>query len=134
MPKPDWVYDRRERLGKQESKKKWKKRIAQHERERIEYGFSVYDWWSFDTYIAEVIALGARRFRKDGVGYPASYDDDPKEALDSWNKILKGVEKPLMAYAQDKFETFDIERSALLHKGAETALKLFAKNLGSFWD
>jgi hypothetical protein len=41
-----------------------------HTAQRATRGFSDWDWWSFDTYIAWVIANGLRKFRDDGIGYP----------------------------------------------------------------
>lgn len=122
---PPWVY---ELDGNRDSKKAVRKRIKKHEKQRIERGYSVFDWWSFDTYITRVLADAVRDFRKRGTGYPGHM------TVKEWNRLLKEIEDPLRAYSDNKFGDLRFAEGEALEAAAKEAMKLFAENLGSMWD
>lgn len=123
---PVWVYEKDD--SPTDSKKAVRKRIKKHEQQRIERGYSVFDWWSFDTYITRVLADAARDFRKHGHGYPGHM------TLKEWNRLLKEIEDPLRAYSDNKVGALSFAEGEALEAAAKEAMKLFAENLGSMWD
>jgi hypothetical protein len=102
-------------------------KLERHRTERAENGFSVFDWWSFDTYIAGVIANAVIKFRDEGVGYPANMD--PEE----WKNLCTEIAEPLLAWSDDKFD-LDFKEGEALYDRVKEAMHKFADNFGSFWD
>lgn len=95
-----------------------------HENDRVKRGFSDYDAWSFDTYIAVVIANYARWQRKNAPGYPSGISPE------KWDEILRTIEKGFLNYSNDKFTTKG-DRGEI--EDFDKAMKLFKKYFGSFW-
>lgn len=105
------------------------KRVFRHERERVNHGYSWYDWISFDTYVCQVIADACADFRLKGHGYPS----DLTEA--EWHEILYKIEVPLRWWAEEKFNNELDHRGELQkYKEAQAAMALFAEYLGAMWD
>lgn len=98
--------------------------IARHRDQRAERGWSDYDWWCGDTYLAHVIGSMALKYR-DGSGYPGNMTEE------EWHDILTRIAEPLLAYARRKFIGPDEDR---LYLEAKKALLLFAEHFGHFWD
>lgn len=63
-------------------------RKYRHPIERVLNGYSEYDWWSFDTYLADVIVSGCIRFRDHGMGYPGLLTEE--EWTRRLNIIIEG--------------------------------------------
>lgn len=103
------------------------KRVQRHNSERAEKGYSVFDWWSFDTFICGVIANACRDFRLKGVGYGNGYTEE------SWNEFLLGIEEPLRVWAESKFK-LSHEQELEAYEAAKAAMHRFADELGQFWD
>src|SRR4051794_38000959 len=55
---------------------------AKHALERASNGFSTYDWWNFDEYIAWVNVQALTKFRDESNGRPAGLTED------EWREIL----------------------------------------------
>lgn len=105
------------------------RRVVKHRRQRAYHGYSMQDWWTFDTYVTGLIANACRDFRTNGIGYPTGME--PAEWLD----ILERIEGPLRSYSEDKFSpTETYVSSKRRYDEARDAMRLFAEHLGSFWD
>lgn len=105
------------------------KRVFQHERERVNHGYSWHDWISFDTYICLVIADACRDFALHGMGHPCELTEE------EWHDVLCRIEAPLRWWAEDKFDNdLDHEAETLKYREAQAAMALFAEHLGSMWD
>lgn len=102
-------------------------RIEKHKAERAEYGYSWWDWISFDTFLAGVIANGVHDFRVNGHGRPGDMTD---EEWDSW---LESIETPLRKYAEDKFNLFG-EDEKNLYQAVQEAMHKVADRFGTLWD
>lgn len=96
---------------------------TQHEAERIKQGFSRYDFWSFDTYIAAVIANYAEYAMENGLGYPANVVNEHE-----YRQILEKIRVGFANYAEHKF---DLEYDDALFK---EAMDLFKEYFYDFWD
>lgn len=110
--------------------------IAQHEDERINNGFSVYDAWNGDNYLAWVI-IGICKSLKNGHGYPAALDD--RDGWDTWMSILDEMIDGFEAHNEEVWDIdADIEtnRAALAAQKVKVdrALELFGKYFTGLWD
>ena len=90
-----------------------------HIDQRMERGFSMYDGWAFDSYIAAVISNYCKWLRKN----------DPAVRVDSWNKDLKFIQKTMAAYANGDFMYANKTKWKEYHK----AMKLLTKHLPGMW-
>lgn len=118
-----WIYKKKPFTGSG-----WRKRrkdIRKHKKQRAQQGWSVYDFWGADHYIAAVVAGLAARFRDHGVGYPGRY------TAQDWAFILTAIEKPLVNYVM-KSETGDDTPQDFA--AADEAMHLFADHWMDFWD
>jgi hypothetical protein len=102
-------------------------KLERHRKERSEQGFSTFDWWSFDTYIAGVIGRAVLKFREDGMGYPGDMTEE------SWNAFCTEIAEPLIAYSDQKFDVTR-EDEFKLYEDAKEAMHKFSDRLGYFWD
>ena len=106
--------------------------------QRGQRGFSISDTWSFDGYLARVIAGGVAELRKREIGYPMSMypehlrdigaettPEDDEAAHKRWNEILDKIEAGFKAYADED----DIES-----EGFKEAMSLFAEHFPYLWD
>lgn len=124
MPGADrWIYNSKDR-----SYIKRRKQVRKHRKQRAVRGWSVFDFWNADSYLLDVIAEIADKFRVDGVGYPSNYTEA------EWHEILVKIAKPLHAYTNGEWDCFDNDVTMRLHKEATEALHLFADYFGNFWD
>lgn len=109
----------------------WKhvKRVWRHEAERVNHGYSWYDWISFDTFVCQVMADACRDFRLNGHGYPCGMTEE------EWHAILVKIEEPLRWWATEKFDNnLDHKGELQKYKEAQAAMALFAEHLGAMWD
>lgn len=103
------------------------KDLKAHQKERARYGFSHWDWWSFDTYITWVIANACIDFRDNGHGYV--YGNSEEEQSDFLNSIIE----PLLEYSENKFDV-TLKEEETLYNNAKEAMVKFSEHLGHFWD
>jgi len=101
-------------------------KLRRHKSERASQGYSVFDWWSFDTYITWVIGNAVLDF-KNAAGYIHGDTDEEN------NEFLDSIAKPLLEYSEKKFDVFG-DDALKLHEDASAALHKFADRLGWFWD
>ncbi len=101
-----------------------------HEGERVENGFSTYDWWNFNSYLNWVIIQGLEKFKKDGAGHPVY---GGVETMEDWREVL---DKMIAGFrAQERLT--NMTNTATLK--ADTAVweegsALFIKFYSSLWD
>lgn len=108
-------------LNKEKDNKRQKKWIKQ----RIKYGYSDRDIWSFDSFLAKVIAGGIREVADYG-GYPSEYEDNPNRWKDELNFIADQFE--WYARHQFSFQEFK-EKEDDFHK----AWIMLEENFGGLW-
>jgi hypothetical protein len=101
--------------------------LSVHRAERATNGFSKYDWWSFDTYLAWVIAGGLKKFRTEGHGYPADVTEQ------EWNILLDVMIEGFEGWLE-KFETKTLDEEEELRKKLNVALDIFRVYFVSLWD
>lgn len=110
------------------------KDIDQHKNERIQNGFSVFDWLNFNAYLSWVIHQGLLKFRKEGNGYPAHLTEE------TWNFMLDEMIDGFEAfYELESMDTWNTEVS--YDEWAEPLLarwkvgkQLFIDNFENLWD
>ena len=107
---------------------------AKHQ-ERAQRGFSVEDVWSFDCYLAGVIAGGCRELARISHGAPTSCYANPDaieqatkadsdEAMECWKGILEDIARGFEGYAINDTPTPEFHR----------AFTLLRKHWGDLWD
>ena len=111
-----WVY----RLTKHDKPRD----ITLHERERVRSGYSTYDFWNFCDYMAWVNISALKRFKEEGMGYPATL-----ESVEEWNEILDKMIAGFKAHLELN-ETHTPELLTIKDEG----LKLYAEHFSSLWD
>jgi hypothetical protein len=101
--------------------KRWK-------RQRIKYGYSDRDVWSFDSFLAEVIAGGVRQISRFG-GYPVAFE--AKE----WQDTLNFIADQFEWYANEQFNyDNDFEEKVTDPEGDfHKAWVLLEANFGGLW-
>lgn len=77
--------------AKDKRRKRWIK-------QRIKRGYSDRDIWSFDNFLAQVIADGVRQIAQIG-GYPLGFENDP----DKWGETLNFIADQFEWYAKEQF-------------------------------
>lgn len=107
-------------------------KLPRHHQERIERGFSEYDWWNFNSYIAGVVATAVLKC-VDGYGYFAINTKDYEEDTEEDFKATCGaIYYALTEYLRADYEWADDMNER--YEEAREAMILFAENLGSWWD
>ena len=91
--------------------------------QRGRQGYSTEDTWSFDSYLAEVIAGGLTELRGRNISHPMRFS--PEEWLDILDKIIAGF---------SQYDDWHFYLDPQGPKEMKIALKLFKKYYGSFWD
>lgn len=89
---------------------------------RAEAGFSEEDTFSFDTYLAGVIAEGVERLRARSIGYPHGMTEA------EWDDVLRRIVKGFREYNDEK-RFFDRCTPAY-----EDAFDLLREHFPSLWD
>jgi hypothetical protein len=130
QPKKHWIYSD----GKYEE-------IYRHERERVLYGFSTYDWFNFSTFLSETIVGGLRKFREEGSGYPAEC-----ASMEEWRGILAEMIEGFELHRDDDLDGMVEDATAEFgwrmdedvfkekRKKYERAMELFSKFYLTLWD
>ena len=103
-------------------------KYEKHIEQRMSFGYSVYDWWSFDSYIAGVIAHAVDKFVKDGVGHPGNMTEA------QWQEICNRVSFPLKLWSSSERWKLETDELEALYEKVQESLHLFADNFGDFWD
>lgn len=101
----------------------WAENKKKHRRQRAKRGFSVYDWWNFDTYLSWVMINALEKFRDDGVGHPANLTENEWTTI--LNVMIDGFEALILLETEEDEE--------LLRRG-EIALDLFRIYYRDLWD
>lgn len=109
---------------KKENPKRWKL----HKKQRVKFGYSEYDWWSFDSYIAGVIAHACDRFASSSNGYPSSM------TLQEWKNLCSEIAAPLKKWASNNRWELSMKDQELLYEQVQKAFHQFADHFGEFWD
>lgn len=120
MPRSDaWVYA-----------KPWRnwRRILKHRRERARRGFSRYDAWNLESYLAQVIADSVRELRVNGHGYPACFN-----GVEEWNEVLERIEVPLRVWAETRHD-MTLDEEERWEERCHEALKLLNEYFFALWD
>lgn len=120
MPRSDaWVYA-----------KPWKnwRRIFGHRRERARRGFSRYDVWNLDGYLAQVIADSLRELRLHGHGYPGAFN-----SYEEWAAVLSQIETPLRVWAETRHD-MDLDEEDRWMERCHESLKLLNEYFFGLWD
>lgn len=101
--------------------------MYKHRSHRAVNGFSTYDWWNFDGYLAFVIAGGLKKFRNEGSGYPADL------TIEQWNTLLDIMIEGFEGW-QNKFVVDTFEEEKELARELGVALDIFKAYFTSLWD
>lgn len=114
-----WVYEKPLR--------NWR-RILKHRRQRARRGFSDYDVWNLDGYLAQMIADTVAHLRAHGHGYPGNLSNEAE-----WDAILKRIEVPLRSWAEHKHDMDPDEEDRWMER-CRDALELFREYFFTLWD
>lgn len=109
-----WIREERDENGE------LRHDVARHEAERVRDGFSEYDWWNFDTFIAEIVARAALKFAEEGHCY---FEEMGEEGT---REYYLDIARPLMRYARDEVATATLEEMQLARTQAVNAMVRFA--------
>jgi hypothetical protein len=109
--------------------------LERHHKGRIEDGFSVFDFWNFNTYLSWVIIGGLEKF-KDGAGHPANLEDmaEWREALEVMIDGFKAQEELNSMESWDRSIMTYKEFSGPLEEKWRKGAALFVEYYGSLWD
>jgi hypothetical protein len=94
--------------------------------ERGRKGVSVSDTWSFDVYIAGVMAEGLSRLRQGTHGYPMNLDEE------KWDSILAEMETGFRAWSEHSFSCGNAEIEA--QRQVRRSIRLMHRWFGHLWD
>lgn len=116
--------------------------------QRANRGWADHDTWSFDTYLAEVMAGGLRQLATNKTGYPCDFPG----GADGWKQWLIGKAEWLEWYAKDEDGTSDDKGwinpalskeekharidaySSKMKQFHEEVMPDLGKHFGSLWD
>ena len=105
---------------KDKRRKKWIK-------QRIKRGYSDRDVWSFDSFLAEVIAGGVRQISRFG-GYPLSFEEQP----DKWKDDLNFIADQFERYSKEQFK-FAPDFNEFYKGDFHKAWTMLEENFGGLW-
>ncbi len=90
--------------------------------QRMRRGWSDRDVWSFDRYLAGVIAGGLDKL-SDGISHPSDL------TAEQWEDLLDEIAGALLRYRND-----DLMNNEITHQEAVAALHRLADRFGDLWD
>lgn len=105
--------------------KKDRKRFKE---ERVKFGYATEDWWSFDTYLAGVIAHGLNRFYVEAHGHPGD------KTMEEWKDELKEIAEPLAKWASHDRWLLSFEDENKLYEQVQESVRKLADIFGHLWD
>ncbi|QIQ62977.1 hypothetical protein SEA_MOAB_94 [Streptomyces phage Moab] len=103
-------------------------KLEQHYAERAASGFSTFDWWNFDNYIAGVIGAAVRKF-SGGHGYPGEFKN-----MEEFAEFCKTIYEPLEFYCSEEYGNLRWEEQEPAYNAAIEAMQKFSERLGAWWD
>jgi hypothetical protein len=105
--------------------------IEKHTKERVEQGFSTYDWWNFFEYNAWVMINALEKF-KNGAGHPV-YGE--VKTMEDWVRVLTEIQDGFRAQVQmaNWTQPNTPEWEALEAKW-KRGMELMTIYYGSLWD
>lgn len=96
------------------------KKLGKHWYQRARRGYSVFDMWNAEIYLADVIAGSAEWFFYHGNSVPNNLSED------DWNDVLLAIRDGFADFAaRDDFDSPDVP---------DLAWMLFQKYFRSLWD
>lgn len=95
--------------------------------QRVRRGWSDYDAYSLDYYLAGVIA-GALGNIRDGHSYPTDMTSE------EWEAYLDDIIESLTRYRDTKFTTTDYAEEMVAYDDAARAMHNLAYRFGDMWD
>lgn len=102
--------------------------------ERADRGFSREDTFSFDTYVAGVIAGGVRELQRRGLGCPGGFRDEEgltlEERCKAWEELLGEMACGFEAYVEATASSAMFEHP----DGFKRSMELFTTWFGALWD
>lgn len=110
-----------------------------HRDERATYGFSEYDWWNFNSYLAWVILQALARFAERGNGYPMRGENHTYE---QWINLIGVMEEGfVLVLREDEYPGIrelgvDDWKKAndVANRRIKIALDVFSEYFTSLWD
>ena len=93
---------------------------------RVRHGWAAPDTWSFDNYLAKIIAEGCRHLQKNTHSYPSNLTEK------KWDAILEQIAEGFEIYSGDEW-WWGSDQKADKAK-IDKAKKLFNKYFESLWD
>lgn len=103
-------------------------RLWRHRWQRAHRGFSVYDTWNLDRYLAQVIADSMAYLRGNCHGYPVSLPNE-----EAWQAILSRIEDPLRIWAEQSHDMDSDEMERWLDR-CDESLGLLRQYFFDMWD
>lgn len=112
--------------------------------QRANRGWSVYDTWSFDDYLATVLAGGIKHLREHNHGHPVTVCSCPDKAHTEpgawdtcdgearWNEILDEMVEGFEAYTH--VHDLDYAQEQEARAKCRRSLELMTEHFGSLWD
>lgn len=142
----EWLSDNMYNQIKGKGLKDWKKterdrpkKIKRHHKERIENGYSWFDWINFDTFIMGVVATGVLKFAEDSVGFFPMDGEKmdklyhyPEGTLENYKATCGAIYFALTEYLDNggDYGPGYLDRA----EEAKEAMMLFAENTLRWWD
>lgn len=108
--------------------------VEKHKKERIEQGFSEYDWWNFNSYIMGVVALAVLKFADGNSYFPIHTEDYEDDTLDDYRATCGAIYFALREYLEAEEDWNGDYDMAVYYDEAREAMILFAENLGHWWN
>lgn len=92
--------------------------------QRARSGWSVGDAFSFDDYLARVIAEGVEHLRERAHGHPCEL------TMEEWDEILRKIAEGFRFYVEKNYEVFGVDKDPRYVE----AMALFAQWMPGLWD
>lgn len=100
-------------------------------RQRARNGYSDFDTWGFDTYLAGIIAKGCRQMAREAHGHPPGLDFE--DWIVTLNQIANGFEAYL-SIDDIPVDEFLVERIDASLRGMQWSLALMQEWFPNLWD
>lgn len=111
---------------------KWWFRRRAYIRQRGKQGFSNYDLWDFDAYLADVIGNGLKKFADEVHSYP--WEETP----DTWGKKVREISEYFLAYNEEienpYQEQFDNAKTRIKNEDGSISVEIPEEIRQAYWD